>query len=48
LRAIKLKHRDRRSPMSFSKQIMTAAHKHAISSARRAPVALSFESEKSQ
>jgi len=47
LRAIKLKHRDRRSPMSFSKQIMTATHKHGFSSPRYAWVPLAYEIEKS-
>jgi hypothetical protein len=39
LRAIKLKHRDQRSPMSFGKRIMTATHKRSFSSSRCAWVA---------
>jgi hypothetical protein len=47
LRAIKLKHRDQRSPMSFGKRIMTAAHKRSFSSSRCAWVARAYGNEKS-
>jgi hypothetical protein len=47
LRAIKLKHRDQRSPMSFSNRIMTGTHKHSFSSSRCAWVALAYGNEKS-
>src|ERR1035438_3126620 len=47
LRSIKLKHRDQRSPMSFSNRIMTATHKHSFSSSRCDWVALAYRKRKS-